>query len=177
MIKSSHSILATVFFLATLTAAAYPTAVSAQAPQNEQLFNRRMESRIDAVQLRIRRLRQDLDEGAAQDDRPRSGGSGTNAGLHNSLDALEKQCEELERELRRMGMSSIGTPYDIYEQQRRMEYNVYVLERRAQDMRRWIRPARDDDEDPVNDVPAQPEEPDDGISDEDWAEEWAKGGD
>jgi TolA-binding protein len=153
----------------------YPSGVSAQAPQNEQVFNRRMESRVEALQMRIRNLRNDLDDGEAQEDRPRSGGYDTNTGVRNRLDALDEQCRELEREIRRMGISSVGTSYDIYEQQRRVEYNVYVLERQLQDLRRWIRPADDDEEAPANDMPAPPDEPDDGISDEDWAEEWARG--
>jgi hypothetical protein len=153
----------------------YPGAVSAQAPQNEQMFNRRMESRVEAVQMRIRRLQKDLDDGDIEEKQPRSGGYDTNAGVRNRLDALDEQCRELERELRRMGITNVGTPYDIYEQQRRMEYNVYVLERQVQDLRRWIHPDEDEEDAPANDGPAQPEEPDDGVTEEDWAADWAKG--
>ena len=163
--------------IGAVAAASYPSGVSAQAPQNEQVFNRRMESRVEAVQMRIRNLRQDLDGGEAQEDRPRSGGHDTNAGVRTRLDALDKQCQELEREIRRMGITNVGTPYDIYEQQRRMEYNVYVLERQVQDLRRWIRPQDEDDEAPASDLTPQPDEPDDGVSEENWAEEWAKGSD
>ena len=177
MIKAWRTGVMAALVIGAIAAASYPSGVSAQAPQNPQIFNRRMESRVEAVQMRIRNLRQGLDGGEAQDDRPRSGGYDTNAGVRNRLEALDKQCEELEREIRRMGITNVGTPYDIYEQQRRMEYNVYVLERQVQDLRRWIRPQDDDDEAPATDAPPQPDEPDDGVSEEDWAEEWAKGGD
>ena len=76
-----------------------------------------------------------------------------------------------------MRMTSVGSPYDIYEQQRRMEYSVYVLEQQVQDLRRWIRPADEDEDAPANDEPLQPEDPEDGISDEDWAADWATGKD
>ena len=152
----------------------YPGAVSAQAPQDTLMFQRRMESRIDAVQMRIGRLQKDLDGGEVQEGQPRSGGSDTNMGVRNRLDALDQQCRELERELRRIG-SNVGTPYDIYQRQRHMEYSVYALERQVQDLRRWIHPDEDEEDAPANDGPAQPEEPDDGVTEEDWAADWAKG--
>jgi TolA-binding protein len=172
-----HRQLAAALLLGIVTMVAYPGVASAQAPQNEQMFNRRMESRVEAVQMRIRRLREDLDGGEVQEERPRSGGYDTNAGIRNRLDALDEQCRELEREIRRMGITNVGTPYDIYEQQQRVEYNVYVLERQVQDLRRWIRPAGEDEEAPADNGPEQPVEPEDGTSDDDWASEWAKSGD
>lgn len=175
MTRCWRILVAIALIMGTGVISTYPGAVSAQTPQNEQMFNRRMESRVEAVQMRIRRMRNDLDDGEMDEGQPRSGGYDTNAGVRNRLDALDEQCRELERELRRMGITNVGTPYDIYEQQRRMEYNVYVLERQVQDLRRWIRPAEGDEEPTAGDEPAQPEEPEDGVSEEDWAAEWAKG--
>lgn len=174
MTPSWRLLLTAALILGTGAISTYPTAVSAQAPQDTLVFNRRMESRIDAVQMRIGRLQKDLDGGEVQEEQPRSGGHDTNAGVRNRLDALDEQCRELARELRRMS-TNVGTPYDIYQRQRRMEYSVYALERQVQDLRRWIQPDEDDEDAPANDGPAQPEEPEDGISDEDWAADWAKG--
>ena len=160
--------------LSMLALAVYPPGAAAQSPRSEQIFIQRMASRVDSMQFQIRRLQKELDGGADVEGRPRSGDTGSVSGLRRQLDAMDEQCRQLERRLRGMGISSSGSPHEVYEQQRQIEYNVYTLERQLVDIRRWIKPP-EEEEKPVE-TEAEPDEPEDGMTDEEWAEQWATGG-
>ena len=147
----------------------YPAPAGAQQPQDPQMFSMRMSSRIDAVQMRIKTLERELNGGESGSSEFDTGG-----GLLGQLDALDEQCRELEREVNAMRMSSTGLPGMLYEQQRQIEYYVWTMERQLQQIRRWM---RDEEVEPESSVEPQPDidTEEDGISDEDWAAEWAKG--
>ena len=136
------------------------------------MFSMRMSSRIDAVRMRIKSFENELTGGESRD----RGASefDTGGGLLGQLDALDEQCRELKREVDAMRTSSMGLPGQLYEQQRQVEYYVWALERELQQIRRW---ARAEEVEPESSVEPKPEidTEEDGISDEDWAAEWAKG--
>ena len=90
------------------------------------------------------------------------------------LEQLDEECRELERAIDSLGMRSSGPPGLVYDQQRQIEYYVWGIERRVQQIRRWMRAEEDE---PESSVEPQPEidTEEDGISDEDWAADWAKG--
>jgi TolA-binding protein len=150
----------------------YPLNAGAQQPQDPHLFEQRMSARIDAVQMRIRNLEKEL-----AGETPRQGRTSEydgDSGLLRQLEELDKRCRELEREIDSIGMKSVGPPVHIYEQQRQLEYYVRGLERQVQQIRRWMQ-AVDDDADRSVEPHPTPDTEEDGISDEDWAADWAKG--
>lgn len=161
-------------FFAALGGAAYPLSAEAQQPEPEQAFSMRMSSRVDSIQSQIKRLQRDLDGEGSSEDRPR-GNYDTNSGVRNQLKALDEQCRDLERELRGLGMTPRNA-YEEYQRQRSIEYYVTGLEQQLRDIRRWMQ--QGDEEDSADESPEPKPGSDtveDGITDEDWAEEWAKG--
>ena len=148
----------------------YPLTAAAQ--EDPQSFNRRMSARIDAVQMRIKNLEKQLTSETAAEGRPSQ--YDPDSGLLRQLEDLDEQCRELEREIGSLGMRSIGPPGAIYEQQREVEYYVWGLESRVQQIRRWMRSAEDEPDSSVEPRP-EPDTEEDGISDDDWAAEWAEG--
>ncbi len=68
----------------------------------------------------------------------------------------------------------MGTPGLIYDQQRQIEYHVWGLESQVQQIGRWMRPAEDEVNSSVE-PPPEIDTQEDGISDDDWAAEWARG--
>lgn len=150
----------------------YPAPAAAQQPQDPQMFEMRMSARIDSVQMRIKVLENELTGGEPRDRGSSEFDSG--GGLLGQLDELDKQCRELERELDSMSRSNIGFPSQVYEQQRQVEYYIWGLERQIQQIRRWMNAENDPAESSVEPKPEIDTE-EEGISDEDWAAEWAKG--
>ena len=150
----------------------YPAPAGAQQPQDPQMFEMRMSARIDSVQMRIKVLENELTGGESRDRGASDFDSG--GGLLGQLDALDEQCRELERELDSMSRSNIGFPSQVYQQQRQIEYYIWGLERQVQQIRKSVNA---EDEPAESSVEPQPEidTEEDGISDEDWAAEWAKG--
>lgn len=163
-------LLVTALLLGTGALTVYPLTAAAQQPQDPQLFGMRMSARIDAVQMRIKALENELTGGETRE----RGSSDYEAGggLLGQLEDLDQQCRELERELDSMGLRSMGFPSRIYEQQREVEYYVWALERQLQQIRRWMHPAEDETESSVEER-SEIDTEEDGISDEDWAADWA----
>jgi len=147
----------------------YPLTAAAQQPQDPHVFGQRMSTRIDVVQMQISKLEKDLAGEAPRDGRPSQ--YDADSGLLRRLEELDEQCRELERELTR---ASLGPPNVIYQQQMEINYYVTVLERQVRDIRRSLRNKAAEDAQPGQADPEQEQEQD-GMSDEEWAEEWAKG--
>lgn len=136
------------------------------------MFRVRMSSRIDMVQMRIKSLENELTgEGSGE-----RGSSDFEAGggMLRQLEDLDKQCRDLERQIDSLTSRSMGFPSQVYEQQRQIEYYVWTLDRQVQQIRQWLHPADDKTESSVE-PPPEIDTEEDGISDEDWAAEWAKG--
>ena len=153
---------------------AYPQSAGAQQPQDPHMFGTRMSARIDRVQARIKNLQNELTSGEQGD-----GGSSefeAGGGVLGELEALEEQCRKLQRELDSGTLRGGGPPSVIYDRQRQIEYYVWGMERQLQEIRRWMRPQDDETESSVEPRPEVDTE-EDGISDEDWAADWAKGTD
>lgn len=150
----------------------YPAPAAAQQPQDPQMFEMRMSARIDSVQMRIKMLENELTGGEPRDRGTSDFDAG--GGLLGQLDELDKQCRELERELDSMSRSNIGFPSQVSQQQRQVEYYIWSIERQLQQIRQWMNA---EDEPAESSVEPKPEidTEEDGISDEDWAAEWAKG--
>lgn len=163
-------LVAMALFLGAAAFTIYP--VTAAAQEDPQSFNRRMGARIDAVQMRIKNLEKQLTSGTAEEGRPSK--YDPDSGLLRQLEELDEQCRKLEREIGSLGMRSVGPPGHIYEQQREVEYYVWGLESRVQQIRRWMNSADDEPDSSVEPRP-QPDTEEDGVSDEDWAADWAKG--
>ena len=166
------NLVAVTLLLGAGATAIYPLTAAAQQPQDPQSFSRRMSGRTDAVQMRIKNLEKQLTNGTAEDGRPSQ--YDPDSGLLRQLEELDEQCRELEREMGSLGMRSVGPPGHIYEQQREIEYYVWGLESRVQQIRRWMNSADDEPDSSVEPRP-EPDTEEDGISDEDWAADWAKG--
>ena len=148
---------------------AFPPTAGAQQPQDPQMFRMRMGSRIDGIQMRIKALEKEFTGGESGEGEFEAGG-----GLLGQLDDLDKQCRDLEREIDSMSSRSMGFPGQVYDQQRQIEQYVWALERQVQQIRRWMHPEEHETESSVEPQPEIDTE-EDGISDEDWAAEWATG--
>ncbi len=159
-----------------LALAAHADYAMAQQPQSQQIFSQRMGSRIDTVQAQIKGLQKELSGEASGKDGRGPSAYDSNSGIHQQLKAMDDQCRDLERELRSMGSGSFDSGYDVYRKQQSIEYYVTAMERQVRQLRKWVQQP----DDAEGGRAGQPEETpmeEDGVSDEDWAEEWAKGTD
>ena len=165
-------LLVTALLVGAASFLAYPPTATAQQPQDPQMFKMRMGSRIDSIQMRIKALEKEITGGEPRDRSTSEFDTG--GGLLGQLDEIDKQCRDLERELDSMSTRSMGFPSQVYEQQRQIEYYILNLDRQVQQVRRWMHPEEDKAESSVEPKP-EIDTNEDGISDEDWAAEWAKG--
>ena len=147
----------------------------AQQPQSQHIFYQRMGSRIDTVQAQIKGLQKELSSDASGKDGRGPSAYDSNSGIYQQLKAMDDQCRDLERELRSLGSGSFDSGYDIYRRQQSIEYYVTAMERQVRQMRKWVRQPDDAEGGRAGDREETPMEEEDGVSDEDWAEEWAKG--
>lgn len=156
-----------------------PVEVGAQTPESEFTFTRRMTARIERIQMEIRSIqRQYFPEDtrkARTGSRPRR--SGSYGGVWTQLEALAEQCKQQEREVRNIGRSTFGTPYDIYRAQQYAEYNIRGLDNQLSYIKKYLREMDKEEQDAAADHAEQQAPEEQELSDEDWAEEWAKGKD
>lgn len=160
--------LTTVFLLGHVTLSIYPETAIAQQPESEVMFKRRISSRIDAVQSQVKMLERKL---RGEDDEGGSGEYTAMTGIGQQLKTVDEQCRALERDLMRM---SVGTSYDVYQRQRQLEYYVMGLENQVREIRKYLNEPAGEDAPPAQATP-EPDAEEDGVSDEDWAADWATG--
>ena len=170
--KFLHGLIAAVLLVGAGTTTIYPLTAAAQQPQDPQMFNRRMSARIDSVQMRIKNFEKELRGETGAEGRPSP--YDPDSGMLRRLEDLDEECRKLEREIGSLGMRSMGLPNQVYDQQREIEYYVWSLEQQLQQIRRWIRAEDEESVSPVEEKPG-PDTEEDGVSDEDWAADWAKG--
>jgi len=153
-----------------------PVVVQAQRAESEQMFNRRMDSRLDRVIMDCRRIRRDF-EPTDEDGKRQRSRYDPDSGLLKQLETIEKAAREQRRELDMSTGPTPRTDYDLYMYQQQVQYNVRNLEEHVHYIRDMVRDmeAREEKQNAPVEEQSPDERDEDGVSDEDWAEEWARG--
>jgi hypothetical protein len=166
MCKTSLS--ATLLIAMILTGLTFATAPETAVAQlgSDQVFARRMSSRVHRMQSEIKRLRQDVGEG----------NYANYGGISQQIDQLEEACTYYDRLLRNFGSANIGSTYERQRQRNNIEYTIRGMEQQLQALRKYVRQI-DEEKADAEEERAEEEALEEELSEDDWAEDWAKGKD
>jgi len=168
-------------FVALAASLLLANAALAQQPESSHIFTNRMLNKVNRIESEVHLLRRKIDgtDESTEDKRPRPRGYDRYGAVRGQLDALEEACDQQTRELRSGSGPLLGSQYDLYRYQQNIAYRIDRMERHLRDIRKYIREVEEDEsetvEKAVDEKDEKLEQRERQQSDEEWAEEWAKG--